>query len=143
MAHAFGMSVMPWSPLANGLLTGKYSSGAGTTGRMAEGRRSRNRPTSRGLEVADTVIAVAQDVGCTPAQLGLAWLCHRSDSIIPIIGCTGVDQLENLECRSITLTADQQERLDRVSRIDLGFPHDFLAAPVTDEMVHGARRNCS
>ena len=94
MAHAFGMSVMPWSPLANGLLTGKYSSGAGTTGRMAEGWRSRNRPTSRGLEVADTVIAVAQDVGCTPAQLGLAWLCHRSDSIIPIIGCTGVDQLE-------------------------------------------------
>lgn len=80
MARAFDLTITPWSPLANGLLTGKYNDRSGTDGRLAPGR-SRNEVTERGLAVADVVMSVAAEIGCTPAQVALA--THRRATRTP------------------------------------------------------------
>jgi aryl-alcohol dehydrogenase-like predicted oxidoreductase len=137
MARAFEMTVTPWSPLANGLLTGKYNSGSGADGRLTAGR-SRNRVTDRGLAIADVVMSVAAEAGRTPAQVALAWLLHQPGSVIPIVGARRVAQLDdNLGCLDVELTAGQLERLDEASRVELGFPHDFIGSTAILDQVHG------
>src|SRR5205823_8458587 len=102
MARSFEMTIMPWSPLANGLLSGKYNIARPADGRLAPGSRSRNRPTKRGLAIAGIVASVAKEVGHSPAQVALAWLRSQPGSIIPIIGSRTVEQLdENLGCLSV------------------------------------------
>jgi aryl-alcohol dehydrogenase-like predicted oxidoreductase len=138
MARAFDMTVTPWSPLSNGLLTGKYNNNAPESeGRMSPGR-SRNQVTERGLAIANVVVSVADEIGCTPAQAALAWLLHQPGSVIPIIGARRVEQLDdNLGCLDIELGAGHLERLDRATRIELGSPHDFITAPALLDQVHG------
>lgn len=137
MARAFGMTVTPWSPLAGGLLTGKYNDHPDGEGRLAPGR-SRNQVTERGLAIADVVVSVAGEIGCTAAQVALAWLVRQPGSVIPIIGARRVEQLDdNLGCLEVELTAGHLERLDKASRIDLGFPHDFIASTAILDQVHG------
>jgi aryl-alcohol dehydrogenase-like predicted oxidoreductase len=94
--------------------------------------------TEHGLAIADVVMSVADDIGCTAAQVALAWLVHQPGSVIPIIGARRVEQLDdNLGCLDIELTAWHLERLDKASRTDLGFPHDFIASPAILDQVHG------
>jgi aryl-alcohol dehydrogenase-like predicted oxidoreductase len=138
MARAFGMTVTPWSPLANGVLTGKYNKHPVATGRLTSGG-SRNRVTERGLAVADVVLTVAAELGCTPAQVALAWLLAQPGSVIPLIGARSVDQLEdNLGCLDVELTGDQLRRLDHAGAPELGFPHDFIASPAILDQIHGS-----
>jgi aryl-alcohol dehydrogenase-like predicted oxidoreductase len=137
MARAFDMTVTPWSPLAGGLLTGKYNNHPDGEGRLAPGR-SRNQVTGRGLAIADAVASVADDIGCTAAQVALAWLTHQPGSVIPIIGARHVKQLDdNLGCLDVELTAAHLERLEEASHADRGFPHDFIASPAILDQVHG------
>jgi aryl-alcohol dehydrogenase-like predicted oxidoreductase len=137
MARAFGMTVTPWSPLANGILTGKYNDAPKPDGRLAPGR-SRNHVTADGLAMADVVASVAADIGRTPAQVALAWLLHQPGSIIPIIGARRVEQLdENLGCLDVDLGADHLARLTDAGQFHLGFPHDFIASPAILDQVHG------
>lgn len=137
MARAFDMTITPWSPLAGGLLTGKYNDHPDNDGRLASGR-SRHQPTERGLAIADSVLSVAAEIGCSAAQVALAWLVQQPGSVIPIIGARTVGQLDdNLGCLAIELTAGQLERLDKASHVDRGFPHDFIASPALLDQVHG------
>jgi hypothetical protein len=58
--------------------------------------------------------------------------------VIPIIGARRVEQLDdNLRCLDIELTAGHLERLGQASRVNLGFPHDFIASPAILDQVHG------
>jgi hypothetical protein len=103
---------------------------------MADDSPSRNRPTEHGLAIARELIAVAHELDRTPAQVALAGLWDRSTSIIPIIGARHPAQLEeNLGCLSVEVTDDQ--RLDDVSRVELGFPHDFLLSGFLEDVLHG------
>jgi aryl-alcohol dehydrogenase-like predicted oxidoreductase len=137
MARAFGMTTTPWSPLADGLLTGKYNDRPNSEGRLAPGR-SRYQVTESGLAIARVVASVAADIGCTAAQVALAWLLHQPGSVIPIIGARRVEQLDdNIGCLDIELAAGHLNRLDEASQSDRGFPHDFFASlPLLDQM-HG------
>jgi aryl-alcohol dehydrogenase-like predicted oxidoreductase len=125
MARALGLSVLAWGPLGGGLLSGKYLEEAppDEPRRLSEGDR---RLTERNLVVARTVTEVAADVGATPAQVALAWLRAQA-GVIPILGARTSAQLEeSLGCMEVALAEDQLERLDEVSRVPLGFPHEFL-----------------
>lgn len=136
MARSFGMAVLPWSPLGAGVLTGKFSGGAqNERSRIKKGSR---RLSERNLRIADVVIGVAKELGVTPSQTAIAWLLQQRGTNIPIIGGTKVEQItENLGSVSVKLTDDQMKRLDEASGIELGFPHDFLGARTTKEMVFG------
>lgn len=123
MAAAFGLSIAAWSPLAGGILSGKYSGDSPPDGaRLAAASIS-----DRDLGIAGAVKEVGQELGATPSQVAVAWAMARSPSIHPIVGVRNLDQLrDNLGSLEITLEAEQLRRLDEVSAIAHGFPHDFI-----------------
>ncbi|MFF0740362.1 aldo/keto reductase [Streptomyces sp. NPDC004111] len=135
MAREMGLGMVPFSPLAGGLLTGKYSredltaAKGGADGTRKEFNIANGALTERGLAIADVVKEVAAEHGTSPGRVGLAWLLHNPDVTAPIVGARTPAQLEdNLGALEVELTASQLARLDRAGAIELGFPHDFLAS---------------
>ncbi len=136
MSQELNIGVVAWSPLAAGILTGKYldKKGEGSGGRM-EGTTS-FRLNERNEAIARVVVDVAQQLDTTPAQVALAWLRHRG--IIPIIGARKLHQLQdNMASLDLHIPAEQMTQLEAVSAIDLGFPHDFVLRPGATKMIYG------
>lgn len=125
MARHLDLAVTPWSVLGAGVLTGKYTRGAPPeAGRAKAGAAT----VERNLAIAQVVDAVADEVGCTSSQVALAWVRQRPGVIVPLVGARDLGQLrENLGALDVTLDAGQVARLDAVSAIEMGFPHDFTA----------------
>lgn len=136
MAREMGLGVVPYSPLAGGLLTGKYSRADLTDSAGAPGdgtRKSFNLAlgtlTERNLAVADAVKEVAAELGHTPAQVGLAWTLRNPGVTAPLVGARTPAQLEgNLGALDVELTDGQLARLDEVSAPGLGSPHALLGS---------------
>lgn len=135
MADALGLSVAAWSPLAGGVLSGRY-----TRGTHVASPGDRYQPaelTERQLRIAHEVDAVADEIGATSAQVALAWTMARHPNVHPIVGARRLDQLTgSLAAAQLTLPAEALLRLDDVSAIELGFPLDFIAS--TERDVYGA-----
>jgi aryl-alcohol dehydrogenase-like predicted oxidoreductase len=84
------------------------------------------------------VSQVAAEIGHTPSQVALAWLRHQSGVIIPIIGARKVTQFQdNLACLDVNLSPEHLQRLNEVSQIELGFPHDFLQNDIIRDRLFG------
>ena len=114
-ARELGVGIVPYSPIGRGVLTGQYAS----VEDLAEDDFRRNQPRFQGdnlqanLRLVERVRALAGEVGCTPAQLALAWLLHQGDDVVPIPGTKRVRYLEeNAAAADITLTAEQLAALD-------------------------------
>jgi aryl-alcohol dehydrogenase-like predicted oxidoreductase len=136
MADALGLTVTPWSPLASGLLTGKYTKGSKEDKRLDKNPQFKAL-SERNLKIASAVVKVAKEAGKSPAQVALNWLRARK-GMIPIIGARKFEQLEdNLKCVSWKLNAKQLAQLDEVSAIELGFPLDFIHRPGVRQFLHG------
>ena len=125
MARALAIGVTAWSPLAGGWLTGKYSKGdAGEARYSSPMMQARYSPDARKNAILGAVEEVAREVGRSPAQVAIAWVLQQH--VIPIIGARRLEQLEdNLAAAALALSPGQMEKLDTVSKIELGFPHDF------------------
>jgi aryl-alcohol dehydrogenase-like predicted oxidoreductase len=131
MAKALDLAVTPWGVLGGGVLAGKYKS---PKDRPAGSRYSKDEVwaeamvTDRSVRIAEATGQVAKEAGRTASQVALAWVRQQPFGVIvPILGAKTVAQLrDNLGCLDFTLGPDQLARLDAASRIDLGFPHDFL-----------------
>ncbi len=123
MARALDLGVTPWSILGAGMLTGKYNrENPPEEGRIAKRAASKERS----LNIAETVIAVANEIGCTPSQVAIAWVRQQAGVMIPLLGARTLAQLEdNLGALNVTLNADHLAQLEEASAFDLGFPHDF------------------
>jgi aryl-alcohol dehydrogenase-like predicted oxidoreductase len=123
-----GMALVPWSPLKNGFLSGKYRRGAQVT----DSARAAfvGGPSEDEFLVIDAVAKVADALGTTSAAVSLAWLRAREGTVVPILGARRLDHLEtNLVGLDVTLTADQRHRLDEVSAPALNMPiHPDLRA---------------
>lgn len=126
-----GIGVIPWSPLGGGLLTGKVRKGqaAPEGSRAALDAMNRERFESQhNLEIAETAIAVAEDLGRTPGQVALAWAAQQPGVTAPIFGARTPEQLEeNLGAADLALPPEMRTRLDEVSRLPLVYPYDFHA----------------
>ena len=82
-------------------------------------------------------VKIAKAAGRSPAQVALNWLRARRNTI-PIIGARKLSQLkDNLDCVKWSLNAKQLAQLDEVSKIELGFPTDFLHSPFVRDYLHG------
>ncbi|GAB4021179.1 aldo/keto reductase [Spirosoma koreense] len=124
MAAHFGLGVMGYSPLAGGLLTGKYRQGA--AGRLTQAAPDGYREDERTSELLDQLEQMASELDATPGQIALAWV--MSKDIFPIIGARTLTQLEaSLKAVDIRLTAEQIARLDESSAVTMGYPHELLA----------------
>jgi aryl-alcohol dehydrogenase-like predicted oxidoreductase len=148
MAHALDLAVTTWEPLGSGLLTGRY----GTDREAPEGTRITTTQyerllTDRNLAIADTVNEVAAERGASSAQVAIAWVrAQQRAVIIPIVGARSRAHIEDsLGAVDVELSDEELERLDDVSRIELGFPHDFegraFAHGATFDLVDDHRRN--
>jgi aryl-alcohol dehydrogenase-like predicted oxidoreductase len=130
-AEAFGLGTCLYAPLGGGLLTGKYRHG--TDGRLAAwGAGVQVEDTEHRTAVLDTVLAVAEEIGTTPAQVAVAWLAGRAarstTALVPVVGPRTLDQLrEYLAALDLKLSAEQYDRLDRVSAVDRGNLQESVA----------------
>jgi aryl-alcohol dehydrogenase-like predicted oxidoreductase len=139
MAQRMGISVVAWSPLAKGLLSGKYLAADGA-GRVTTTLGSASMDPRTEAIVRETV-AVAEELGATPSQVAIAWLLARRPPVLPIVGATSEAQLEeNLGALDLQLTAEQAGRLDAVSAIEHGFPYDWLATAGARAVMYGPLR---
>jgi aryl-alcohol dehydrogenase-like predicted oxidoreductase len=139
MAAAFGLASLAWSPLGGGVLTGKYRKGE--TGRQTGmgGRLFHAENTAQKTAIVDALEVVAKETGSTPGRVALAWVSGKG--VVPIIGPrTRVQLDDNLASAGVSLTPDQVRRLDEVSAIPLGFPHDMLATAAYQDRVAGGKR---
>ena len=140
MAREMGMGVSPWSPLGGGVLTGKYGSGKTPDSGRAAMNVSTGRLSERSLAIAEEVSAVAAEIGCSAAQVALAWTLCNPAVASPVLGARTPAQLEdNLGALAITLDDAQRARLDAASAVPLGFPHEMLSGP-HNQMVFGGVR---
>ncbi|MCX4675162.1 aldo/keto reductase [Streptomyces sp. NBC_01433] len=148
MAREMGLGVVPYSPLAGGVLTGKYSRDDLTTTNAAaeDGTRksftlANGGLTERGLDIAEVVKEVAAELGRTTAQVGLAWTLRNPDVTASLIGARTPAQLaDNLGALEVDFTASQLARLAKASAIELGFPHDMLAGDRMRAVTRGDLR---
>jgi aryl-alcohol dehydrogenase-like predicted oxidoreductase len=144
MAESLGLGVTAWSPLAGGVLTGKYAEGkAAADDRMnSEMMKGFDSAGERARAIVAEVQTVAREVGRSSAQVALAWLRQRSLPVIPIIGARRMEQFkDNLACLDLTLNEAQAGRLDAASQVELGFPHDFYSRDMVKGFIYGGMRD--
>jgi len=134
MAQAHGLGVVLYSPLAGGLLTGKYRQGQ--QGRLSA-RGDAVEGTMQQTAVVDAVLEIADETGTSAVEVSLAWLRRRaalaSTALIPIVGPRSLSHLEAY-LRSLDLDLDEQhyDRLDEISAVRLGVPHEDVAGALSD-----------
>lgn len=120
VAQSYGYAIIPWSPLAGGLLTGKYSRNtpppAGTRfGHMEDNPNLAKRYNEAAFDVTEGLDPVAKSKGCTMAQLSLAWVRGRPGVTSPIIGPRTKEQLEdNLESVKVSLEDEDLKKIDEL-----------------------------
>jgi len=139
MANAFGMSILDWGPLAGGALTGRYLTGNEGGQRVAE---TSIRRSERSIQITREVVSIAEELHVKPSQVALAWVLHQPAHHIPLVGASKPEQvIECLAATEVKLTEDQLQRLDTLSAIELGFPHEFLKSDLVKDLVFGGLQN--
>jgi aryl-alcohol dehydrogenase-like predicted oxidoreductase len=114
-----GTTLVAYSPLGRGMLTGSFSRDWKPEGwdfRAAAAPRFRGEAMDNNLALVAEIERVAEDAGCTPAQVALAWVLARSESVVTIPGTTKVENLDgNLAAAAVQLDGDQTARLDALA----------------------------
>ncbi|OKI60854.1 aldo/keto reductase [Micromonospora sp. CB01531] len=127
LAHDQGLALVPWSPLKNGFLSGKYRRHTQVT----DSARSGHMPGPRDSDytVIEAVVTIADELATTPAAVSLAWLRARPGTVVPILGARRLSHLtDNLAGLEVTLTAQQLSALDEVSAPALNYPANLHGA---------------
>ena len=125
LAKAHDIGVTAWSPLAGGILTGKYTRSSADTGNKRMDSMQLQPLDARNREIAVALDGIADELGVTSGQLALAWMMSRG--VVPIVGATRAEQLrENLAAAEITLDETTLKRLDDASAFDAGHPYSML-----------------
>jgi len=139
MAEACGLGVVCFSPLAGGLLTGKYRKGE--RGRATEYKEALlHADAGEAAVVISKVVAVADTIGATASQVALAWMLTKG--VIPLVGPRTPKQLEdNLGALELRLGAEHLDQIDSASAIRLGYPHELTMAPAQRAINTGGRQD--
>lgn len=128
------VGLMVWSPLAGGLLSGKYK--RGVEGPAGSRRVAFDFPPvdkERAFDVLDVMEVIAQEKGVSVARLALAWLLHQQVVSTVIIGAKSVEQLEdNVKAVEVVLSEEELKRLDEVSKVVMEYPGWMLARQGAD-----------
>lgn len=126
MAKYWDMAVLPWGILEAGILTGKYLAQTEAPTRLDRDDLNLSEKVSA---IVKEVQLISRETGHSMAQVAINWVRQQQDraQMIPIIGARTTAQLEeNLKATTWELSQEHLDRLDQVSQINLGFPHNFL-----------------
>ena len=145
MAQAFGLGVLPWSPLGGGILTGKYSRSD-----LTDENEASVSPTRRGiiastghlnehaLAIADTVGDIAEELGASRSQVALAWTLLNPAVVSPIMGARTLAQAEdNFGALDVNFSDVQIDRLGQISALTPIFPARFMSRPKAQQLMFG------
>ena len=141
-AQELGLGITPWSPLADGFLSGKYQRQGKTE--VGEGRLKIvkdnpvfNRFNERNWRILDALIEVAKQINRPPAQVALNWVVSQPGITSTIVGASKVAQLEeNLRLGEFAIPADLRKKLDEVSTLEPAHPYGFFE-PGMQGMISG------
>ncbi len=134
MARSLDLGVTPWSVLGAGVLSGKYVRDPSASGRAKDGAAKKEG----NLEIARAVVEVAEEIGCTPSQVAISWVRQQPGVIVPLIGANDRAQLkDDLGALEVVLDAERMRRLADASRVEPGFPHDFLGSEQIRDIIYG------
>ncbi|HEV3134089.1 MAG TPA: aldo/keto reductase [Acidimicrobiia bacterium] len=133
-----GLGLLVWSPLAGGLLSGKYRRGENAPPGSRHATDWDEPPIYDEDKLYDTIevlVEVAEGRGTSPAQVALAWLLGRPGITSVIIGARTDEQLaENLGAAGLSLSAEESERLEAVSRPPLIYPFWHQRSTASDRL---------
>jgi aryl-alcohol dehydrogenase-like predicted oxidoreductase len=133
-----GLGILVWSPLAGGLLSGKYRRGKDVpqdTRQFAKWGEPPVRDESKLYDVVDVLVEIAMQRSISPAQVALAWLTGRAAVTSVIIGArTEAQLIDNLKAADLTLSAEERTRLDTVSAPPLLYPYWHQAGNASDRL---------
>jgi aryl-alcohol dehydrogenase-like predicted oxidoreductase len=133
MAKALDLAITPWAPLAGGALSGKYL--RGEKGRVPD---NSIRINERSQKITKVVIEIAEEIGASASQVAINWCIQKNQVVVPIVGAKTLAQIDDsLGCLKFKLSDEQIARLNEVSKIEIGFPHDFLASDGVKEVMTG------
>jgi aryl-alcohol dehydrogenase-like predicted oxidoreductase len=146
-ARELGMGLCPWSPLASGFLTGKYSrkGPASSQGSRLDVLKDSNNPvfnkfTERNWKIVDTVQEIAKQLHRTEAEIALNWVATQPGVTSTIIGATKLTQLEkNLASIGFEIPAEQRKKLDDVSSLEAVHPYMFFEDVLQDRVRGGVK----
>ena len=133
-----GLGILVWSPLAGGLLSGKFRRGD----KGLEGSRALTdwaeppiRDAERLLDTIEVLVEIGEGHGVSAAQVALAWLLGRPGIVSLIVGARTDEQLaDNLAAADLKLSDDERARLEEVSRPPLIYPHWHQAKTARDRL---------
>jgi aryl-alcohol dehydrogenase-like predicted oxidoreductase len=162
LARSGGMGLVPWSPLAYGLLTGKYDRATVEAGPKRAGgvpnqaredetarpandkRRDGDNPfgdtlfTERNWQILDELKRVAAEVDETPTRVALSWVVGQPGVTSTLMGVSRADQVtDNVAALGVTLSPDHRAALDAVSGGNLSFLYGLFAPAVRNQVVFG------
>jgi aryl-alcohol dehydrogenase-like predicted oxidoreductase len=162
MAKEFGMGILPWSPLAYGLLTGKYdraaveAAGPKSAGLPRESAVKRTQRadgdkrlgganpfgdtlfTERNWKIVDVLRRVADEAGQTPARVALSWVANRPGITSTLMGVSRAEQVtDNATALGVVLSAEHRAALDAVSAPDLRLVYSLLAPGLRKHAIFG------
>ena len=141
LAQQLGMGIMVWSPLASGLLSGKYKPGQQGEGRLQAVKDSSNpafqKINPRNWKIVAGLEQVARQTGRSMAQVALNWTANRPGVASVIVGATKLSQLEdNLKALDFGLPAELAAQLEAASAPPQQYPYYFFESELQG-MVHG------
>ncbi|MCY1143173.1 aldo/keto reductase [Actinoplanes sp. Pm04-4] len=126
-ARALGLGVMPWSPLANGMLTGKYTRENASPEGAGRGLFVGRHLNEGTFALLDTLAEIASAHSTTVAAVALAWVRQQPLVTATIVGARTIAQLDdNLASLSVVLTVAECAQLNALTTPDLNFPANFL-----------------
>ena len=133
-----GLGTLVWSPLAGGLLSGKYRRNQAApegTRHLADWGEPPVRDENALYDVVDVLVDIAEARGVSAAQIALAWLIARPQVTSVIVGARNDTQLQdNLNAADITLTTEEIEKLNAVSQLPLLYPYWHQAQTASDRL---------
>ncbi|MFX0014456.1 MAG: aldo/keto reductase [Promethearchaeota archaeon] len=134
MCNKLDLAMTTWAPLGAGLYTGKYTRKNQTPGRLTEGKWG--VPSEDRLKIAAEVDKIADEIGCSSANVALNWIRKQDGLFIPIFGVTSLEQLEdNLQCLDFEIADEHCKRLADLVDFKFGFPKGFLLG--NKDLYHG------
>jgi aryl-alcohol dehydrogenase-like predicted oxidoreductase len=126
----FGLGLLAWSPLARGLLSGKYRRGqaAPAGSRFAKWQKDfAAYGTERNWDIVEVLVGAAEQMGVPPARLALRWVLDQPGVTAAILGVRSLAQLdEGAQALSLKIPAEIADRLQSASTPPLPYPYEFI-----------------
>jgi aryl-alcohol dehydrogenase-like predicted oxidoreductase len=133
-----GLGILVWSPLAGGLLSGKYRRGVAAPAgsrHLGDWHEPPVHDQDKLYDTVDALVEIADAHGVSAAQVSLAWLLGRAAVTSVVVGARTEEQLaDNLKAADLTLAADEKRLLDEVSAMPLLYPHWHQANTSSDRL---------